>query len=86
MKISVQEANNYADQIQFKPVGRPNKYPFAKLKPGEMITFEALHDETPVAASRRASTALTNWKRRHGATWNSAVRISGNEVRIFRFN
>jgi hypothetical protein len=66
--------------------GRPNKYNFYTLEPGGMMTIQVPKDENVKFTAIKVSTALTNWKRRNGADWHSAVRNDGKEVQVYRFN
>lgn len=66
--------------------GRPNKYPFYELKAGGMITIPLSPEDHHKYAVMRISTCLTNWKKRNGYTWTSAVRSNMNEVLVYRFD
>lgn len=55
-------------------VGKPRKYPFGDLKPGEVLTIVVKQDDDINKAAVRISTALSAWKRRNNPEWITAVR------------
>lgn len=68
---------------EFEPVyrGRPKKYPFDELKPGDCLQ---INNQT-IDDYRRTSTALSVFKRRRGFnTWITAVRFSDNITSVYR--
>lgn len=54
--------------------GRPSKYLFEDLKPGDVLTIVIDHNDDINRAAIRISTALSAWKRRNNPEWVTAVR------------
>lgn len=54
--------------------GRPCKYPFGDLLPGEVLTITVEKGDNINKAAVRISTALSAWKRRNNPEWVTAVR------------
>lgn len=55
-------------------MGRPCKYPFQDLLPGQVLTIIIDQDDDIDKAAIRISTALSAWKRRNNPQWVTAVR------------
>ncbi len=54
--------------------GRPSKYLFEDLEPGEVLTIVIDKNDSINKAAIRISTALSAWKRRNNPEWVTAVR------------
>lgn len=69
---------------EFEPVykGRPKKYPFDDLKPGDCLTIP----NHTIEDYRRTSTALSVFKRRRNFNWRTAVRFDGSTTSVYRIS
>lgn len=64
--------------------GRPAKYLFDNLHPGQCLTITFPEGSNMAKEASRVSTALSNWKRRNNPDWITAVRNTLQEVHVHR--
>lgn len=62
--------------------GRPSKYPFNQMQPGDCLTIK----DQSKAQYLNAVTAMYNFKRRNGLTWKTQVRFDNNTTSIYRLS
>lgn len=64
-----------SETLNIRPgVGKPRKYPFGDLLPGQVLTIVIDEGDDINKAAIRISTALSAWKRRNSPEWVTAVR------------
>lgn len=64
--------------------GRPSRYPFDKLEPGFMIKIKIEQTGDKSSELRKISSSLCHYKKRTGESWESACRIVGNFIHVYR--
>lgn len=73
-----------AEKMPTKSKGRPVEYPFNNLEPGLKLTIECLKDHQ--VKRKSVSSAINYYKRSNKLTWNTAVRVEGNNIVVYRLN
>lgn len=66
--------------------GRPNKYPFPEMKPGDCIKWPVPASISSKIEARKISTALSLYKSRNAPNWVTAVRNTYSEVSVYRIS
>lgn len=64
----------------FKQRGRPNKYPFDKLNPGETLVIK----NSTVSDLQRVKSAFYLYKKNNHLDWQTTVRFSENIIYVSR--
>lgn len=64
--------------------GRPASYTFETLNPGEKMTLPITGPSQD--HRKRVTYALHYFKKSNGFTWQSAVRIEGSNIVVYRIN
>jgi len=67
--------------VRYKPKGRPNKYPFADLLPGDSLCIPIV-DESDCVNVR---SALFQFKKYNNLDWNTSVFVDGKTIYVNRF-
>lgn len=62
--------------------GRPNKYKFPELKPGDCLQI----NNTSADDHHRISVALSHYKTRNGLDWTTTVRYESGNTCVYRIS
>ena len=68
--------------LSFKDRGRPNKYPFQNLKPGNSLII-AIESEEDIG---RVKSALYQYRKTNKVDWICSVRVLKNEIFVNRLS